>query len=328
MFGGLIDAILGPSWADKLNDFADRVAGSMDGLRDKLRMLGAEGDTLWSRLSGEGMNKAEWIRSRKNVFEDTEAALDRLTVAQQNASKHFDLLSSAVQRFGGVAPRALHATIDGLLQLPGLTNDMRAALEGLKGQAGIDALQQAAQRYGKTINDLGQNIAQLGSNDAFDQLFSDFTLFTDAGGDVNAVFDAMQDKINEAVNRARKMGLAVPEFMRPLLEQMLSAGRLTDEFGTKLTDLNGITFSASIESSLERIAGILERIATFLAPEGPIASSPVLGRTIGDLPVIGTAGPRETATSGGTAIIEINSQTLAEVLVPAIPGIVQRYRLA
>jgi hypothetical protein len=207
-------------------------------------------------------------------------------------------LTRALDRFGGAAPKALQPYIDKLLSSTKLTAEMRLQLEALSGVPSLDALRDAAQRYGRTLDQLGPKLAQLDLSNTFDQLFSDFTMLGDAGADTNELYKAMAESVNAALERARKMGLSVPEFMRPMLEGMLKMGLLTDEFGNKLETLNGFDFSASIESSLDRIADILERIEKSLS--NPILPE-MLGRSRGDLPEVGTAGPRRPAGDPASA---------------------------
>ena len=321
MAGGIIGVLFGPSWRDQVKEFADTFAGSMDKLREKLRALGAEGDRLWDRLNAPADTRGRGA----GVIGETKAAFERLEKVQAAVGTQLDLLTAATQRFGGVAPRAMQPLIDALVKSTKLTEAQRLALEALSGPVGIDALRQAAERYGGTLDGLGSQINQLGSNAAFDQLFADFTMFQDAGADLGGTFDLMQTAINETVNRARRMGLAIPEFMRPILQQMLEAGRLTDEFGTALTDLSGLSFSASIESFLDRIATILERIEAALA--GPAIM--IHPRTGEEIPDVGRfAAPRTPAGQTTTVVVEINGQTIARATAPWLPGEVQRLRLA
>jgi len=336
MVGDAIGAIFGPSWRDRIREWADTFAGSIDGLREKMQALGTEGERLWRRLidldvvvpGGPRPQNANRFGARMgedqtDPVEDIEAAFERLEKTQVAVGKQMDLLTAATQLFGGVAPRAMQPLIDSLLKSTKLTEAQRLALEALSGPVGIDALRQAAERYGGTIDGLGTKINQLGSNDAFDQLFADFTMFQDAGADLGGTFDLMQQAINETVNRARKMGLAIPEFMRPILQQMLEAGRLTDEFGNALTDLSGLSFSASIESFLDRIATILERIEAALA--GPATMiNPRTGEEI--LDTGRNAVPRPAGQT--TVIVEMNGQTIARAITPWLPDEVRTLRLA
>jgi hypothetical protein len=159
--------------------------------------------------------------------------------------------------------------INELLKSTKLTEEHRKLLKGLAEEPTWEKIQEAAERYGLSTDALGVKFNQLKSNSVFDQLFSDWTLFTDISADVGATFDAMSAKVSEAFNRARKFGLAVPEYMRPMLEAMAKAGKLTDEAGNAITDLSNIQFSASIESSLDKIAKILQKIADLLAGVNP-----------------------------------------------------------
>ncbi len=75
----------------------------------------------------------------------------------------------------------------------------------------------------------------------------------------------MADEVQALLNQAMRFGTKIPEFMRPLLQMMINAGLLTDEFGNKLTDLSQFSFTDSIESSFEKMRKILEQIRDLLA---------------------------------------------------------------
>lgn len=239
-------------------------------------------------------------------------------------SERMNELTRATERFGGVVPSALRPLLDGLLKSTKLTAEMRMQLEALGGAPSLEALREAAQRYGRTLDQLGPKLAQLDLSSTFDQLFTDFTMLSDAGADSTELLKAMAPAINDALDRARRLGLKIPEFMRPMLESMLKMGLLTDEFGKQLDTLNGFEFSDSIESSLSRIAEILERIEKALS--NPILPE-LLGHTIGDAPPIGMAGPREP-TMEHTTIVEVEGQVLARATTPWLPDEVRRLRLA
>ncbi len=191
--------------------------------------------------------------------------LDDLKKIREEVSKLLGDAGDALEKFGGKAPKALQPMIDSLLQSTRLTKEQRELLEGMKGDVSWEAMEEAAARYNIELDKLGVKYHQLKSNDTFDQMFADWTMFSDMNADMDEIVAKMSDKVNEALARAKKFGLQVPEYMRPVLEAMLKAGKLTDEFGNVLTDLEGINFSATIESSMERIAGILEKIYDLFA---------------------------------------------------------------
>jgi hypothetical protein len=173
--------------------------------------------------------------------------------------------------FADRAPNALQPYIAQLLLSNKLTEDQRKDLIAMQAPQSWEKMEEAAGRYGLSLEKLGKGFQQLKGNDAFDQLFSDWTTFQDAGVQVGDAMDAMSAKVSEALNRARKFGTDVPEYMRPMLESMLAAGKVIDENGNALTDLGGIHFSDSIESSMDRIADILAEIRDALLGFGPAA---------------------------------------------------------
>lgn len=297
-------------------------AGASSG-RDAVRSFGT---TLLNSIPVAGPILGSLFGSLFDDSGDVAARQSRVDKAIRRVQDGINALTSATERFGGAVPNAMRPFLDSLLKSNRLTGEMRQQLEALGGVPSLDALREAAQRYGRTLDQLGPKLAQFDLSDTFDQIFTDFTMLSDAGADTTSLFEAMADSVNAALDRARRLGLAVPEFMRPMLQSMLKMGLLTDEFGTQLDTLNGFTFSDSIESSLGRIAEILERIEKALSH--PLLPE-VFGRGIGDAPPIGLAGPRSPSGAGTMTLnVEMNGQTIARAITPFLPGEVQTLRLA
>jgi hypothetical protein len=257
---------MGTAGRDTVREF-EKVMGGSDALRKKLNVLGTEGERLWVNLTQKvGKNDK---KAAEAAIKAITKALEELSKTQAKVTEQLSAMSELVVKFGGVAPASMRGYINELLKSTKLTEEHRKLLEGLAKEPSWEKIQEAAERYGLATDHLGQKFNQLKSNSVFDQLFSDWTLFSDIGADSGATFDAMSAKVSEALNKAKKFGLAVPEYMRPLLESMLKAGKLTDEAGNALSDLGDVKFSASIESSLEKIAKILQKIADLLAGVNP-----------------------------------------------------------
>lgn len=197
-----------------------------------------------------------------------ERVLDEARARSRVVTDGINDLSAAFQRFGGVAPASMRPAILSMLDLHHFTAEQREMLEGLVEEAPWETYAEAADRYGMSIDSLGGRFNQLRLNDVFDQLFVDWTMFTDIGADMDQVFGHMSGQVNEALQRAHRLGLAVPEYMRPMLEAMLEAGQLIDENGQVLSDLSGFKFEASIQSSLEITNNILQRILDTLTGQG------------------------------------------------------------
>lgn len=259
--GMLFDKMFGSAGRDKVVAFADKLGG-FDSLRGKLGALGDEGERLWINLTqGVGKNNPQQAERAIAAIED---AFAKLAAIQERVTSLMDGLTREAQMFGGVAPAALQPYIDKLLESEKLTDDHRKTLQVLSGEPSWQTLEEAANRYGISLDNLGEKYNQLKSNDVFDRLFSDWMLLAEASADMDAVFEGMEEQVLAALKRAEAFGLAVPEYMRPMLEAMQAAGKLVDENGEALVDLSKLNWSDSIESSLGRMIGLLEEIAKLL----------------------------------------------------------------
>ena len=168
-----------------------------------------------------------------------------------------------------------------------LTAAQAAALRQLADDAHVDwrAMEKSAKQYGvamKTVVDengqevqvfdeslLGLGHAQAKLTDEAGQLASAWTLLTGEGTNTQVAIEGMTDEAQGFVTKALEMGIALPEAMRPMLDAMVSQGRLTDENGEKLTDLSGLTFAAPIAEGFDLLADKIQLlIITLGGPSG------------------------------------------------------------
>lgn len=120
-------------------------------------------------------------------------------------------------------------------------------------------LNDAVERYGFTIEELGPKFAQQKLDEKFAQLYEDYQLLSAAGVDHNAILARMGPAINEYVNAAIAAGGTVPEAMRPIIEEMIANHQLLDENGKayESTEQAGIHFA---ETLTEGIARLIDKI--------------------------------------------------------------------
>jgi hypothetical protein len=103
----------------------------------------------------------------------------------------------------------------------------------------------------------------------------------------------MRQSVQDIVTEALKAGLKIPESMRPIIQAMIDAGLLTDEFGNKLTDLGGIDFEVPLTERIGELVDALMKLIDTLSNVGDEAR-----RARGELEAVGTAVPRgSTGTS-------------------------------
>lgn len=125
---------------------------------------------------------------------------------------------------------------------------------GLQDKAMAD-LTTTAQKYGFTLDELGPALQRQNLDAQAQTLYKDFQLLESGGIDNIAVLTRMSDATNEYLHNALKMGIEVPEAMRPMLEAMAKQGTLTDAAGNKIDDLEaaGISFSLTMSEGFKAL---------------------------------------------------------------------------
>ena len=115
---------------------------------------------------------------------------------------------------------------------------------------------QLIDEYHLSIDQLGPAFRAQQLGEQARSIMDDFRVMVNVLGiDAPVAMDLMKDKINAFVQSAIKTGTEVPASMKPMLEQMVSLGLLTDGSGNKITDLkdSGITFAETFGQGVDRI---------------------------------------------------------------------------
>jgi hypothetical protein len=204
------------------------------------------------------------------------------------------------------------------------------------------ALDDAVQRYGFTVDQLGPKFRQQKLDEQATGLLKDFQLLTASGINVGVVGEKMSASVSDYLQNAIKAGVGVPEAMRPMLEQMLKLGELTDKSGKKLTDLSGVNFTQTltegIQSAVEAINKLVDALTGVQRTAGqgitlPVTTPGATGRNphlgdfasgVSDMPIsrsglytIGldagerlSVSPEGGGVSGGNVTTQYNSFTL------------------
>lgn len=157
-----------------------------------------------------------------------------------------------------------NVSLDALLSAKG-TKNTKAAIDDVKG--GLDQFseaqrrnaeamrltQEAADRYGLSVEELGPKWAQQQLDVKAGQLLTDYTLLTAKGADNVAVLTKMAPAMNEYVNASLKAGTSIPENMKEPLTKMAEMGLLTDEAGNKMENLDGVNFTKTLSEGLQDV---------------------------------------------------------------------------
>lgn len=126
----------------------------------------------------------------------------------------------------------------------------------------MKTLDDTTKKYGFTLEELGPALQRSTLDKQAQELFKDFQVLTSAGIDVQFVIGRMGDSIQAFVNDALKTGTEIPSAMRPMLESMVSMGKLTDENGNVITDLegSGIRFAETMTEGFTRIVDEVKKL--------------------------------------------------------------------
>ncbi len=170
-----------------------------------------------------------------------------------------DIIKAALET-GQKLPPALQPVLETLIRSGGLTDEVKRKLLGLADPAPWQAMEEAAGRYGIAVDKLGAAFQQAKSDDAAKQFAADFKLLIDNGADVAAVVEGMSGKVNEYFQNVQRYGLSVPENMKPVLQAMVDAGKLTDLNGDKIKDLSDVKFAPTLEDSVKKLVDKLDEL--------------------------------------------------------------------
>lgn len=138
------------------------------------------------------------------------------------------------------------------------------------------ALQDAVERYGFSIEELGPKFRQQELDEQAGQLLQDFRLLTASGIDQALVLDKMGANLSEYVQTAVRAGTTVPEAMRPMIEAAIQNGELLDENGQAYASAEaaGITFAQTMS---EQFSSLIDKIGELVAA---LTGVPNVSRTV------------------------------------------------
>lgn len=163
---------------------------------------------------------------------------------------------------GQKVPAGIAPMIDSLIRAGQVSEAAARAMLGLDPAAAVPAwadLQSAMERYGLTAEQLGKGTTQIKVSSQAEQFAGDWTLFQAAGADMGTAMQAMIDKggFSDMLKNVLEMGLTLPASMKPMMQAMAEAGKLTDKNG-KLLDLTNFTFEETYAQSTANLIAALQ----------------------------------------------------------------------
>lgn len=161
-----------------------------------------------------------------------------------------------------------------------------------------DKLKEAMDKYGITVDQLGTKFSQQMLNEQALQLLESYKLLAAAGVDQGVIIEKMGADFNKYVQDSIKSGTAIPEAMRPIIEQMIAQGQLMDENGKAYTSAEeaGITYSKTMGEMFDTLLEKIEKLVDALLGIDDINVSPRIN--LPDGVTFGGGGQRE---EGGVA---------------------------
>lgn len=264
--GKLLGGLFGNNEEKKINPVRQAYIDAAGGLAAlNQRAMEATGSLELVRRLLDAKNAAEYERAIRDLdaaFEGYNTLLDQVTDGMGD-------LESAVADAGGRIPSHLRPMVEQLLQIGNLTDEQRRKLQGLL-DAGPDfkALERTAAEFGISLDALGPQFQQAHVSDEGMRILGVFEQLEDAGADIGGVLLGMSDEVSALVQQAIRYGSALPEGLKPILENLSAAGKLTDENGNKIEDLSGLSFketpldksSQAIVDAIDKLRELFERL--------------------------------------------------------------------
>ena len=276
IMGQMLGVDLRGAWGDTTAAGLKHFAGLLDEFNAQLKTLtdsATEFGLTWMDMSGD---MARFFSGK--IADDLINKFTLLHRAGIDEDKIIKGMSGSMSQFivdsikaGTKIPAAMQPMIEKMIRMGTLTDAAARAILGMAEVTGPSwaDIKDAAERYGLTLDQLGQKAQQLAITDAALQIVKDFELLVSAGVDPAVLATSgMGEQVQGLVDAALAYGSALPETMRPLLEAMRKAGTLTDEAGNQMEDLSKLTFaedlSGMFETLMEKLDALIEKISTGL----------------------------------------------------------------
>jgi TP901 family phage tail tape measure protein len=268
MAGGVAAAMAGiKDWDAFLRDedvSKGKIASITRQIQDSQRALQAYGLT-WKdfRTDIAQLGLDQVVRTLVKDF-------NSLVTAGANPEKVLKGMSSALNQLvidavetGTKIPVALQPMLESLIRTGQLSEEAARSLLGLSNEAvpSLASIEEAAKRYGLTLDQLGDKVAQIRITETADQIAKDWKLLViDLQADGNMVAQSMRDSVQRIVTDALRMGLDIPAALEPVIQTLINAGGLTDEFGNALTDTSRLNFVKPIAEKIDELIAKLQEL--------------------------------------------------------------------
>ncbi len=205
---------------------------------------------------------AGWIGAGKKAKNAKNAETSQ--VFEQFSSKEFIDLQKQADRLGISLQKALTsktmkdftaATEEAAKKVKELV-DLEDQIASLKEQSVVtfDQMNSIVSEFGLDVSKIGPAFQQALTDKEAQRIIDAMAVMEKGGADMNGVLDGMADEINGVVLDSIKFGTTIPKNMQPWIQKLIEAGKLTDENGTKITDMSGLKFGDEMKSELDKVA--------------------------------------------------------------------------
>ena len=118
-------------------------------------------------------------------------------------------------------------------------------------------VEEIASRYKLDLEGLGKGISQVGTTTNFTTILNDLDALKRAAEQAGTELDwggalkGMREEISALVTASMRMGTAIPENMRPFVEELSRSGQLLDDTGKAIADLSGLKWGPAVATQAE-----------------------------------------------------------------------------
>ena len=156
---------------------------------------------------------------------------------------------------GSILPSHLQPYLDTLSELGLLTQEDQALLMQMAEAAHVDweAMKASAEKYGISLEALGPAFDRERLQEAAQAIAADWEILNQEGVDTITVLKGMSGSVQDLIDDAHTAGVDIPASMKPVIEQMIAQGLLTDENGEKLTDMSKLTFAEDLSAKFKQL---------------------------------------------------------------------------
>jgi hypothetical protein len=309
--------------SEKLSGKLGDVAGILNNISGTLAEVGAI-----AARTGQSLIKALFPKDGipKDVFG---AIISGATAAVAIVGKLWDKLTGAEAKRVTALRKDLYATAGGFEALEKRAKQAGLTLSGILDAKNVKAYTAEVEKLNKAIafqdgalDDLAaaEEKYHLSLDSASASLFKEFKLLTAGGRSAEQVLGAMKEEWQALVKEALKFGIALPSSLKPIIQQMIDLGLITDENGKALTDISQISFTEvgqSGKTAFDRMTAAVDKLVAAIKLSLGLALSDIerqllgLQSAFGNLPSGGTGGGN---TGGGNPPPNPDNPTLTASL--------------